>query len=61
MSPILSGVIISRTKDNVISTVDYKSCKQTGRTKGYLNQISNVMQYLQSFEIKNEDLICNPD
>ena len=44
MSPILSGVNISRTKDNVISTVDYKLCKQTRRTKGYLNPIFNVLQ-----------------
>ena len=38
MSPTLTGVNISRTKDNAISAFDYKLCKQRRRTKGYLDQ-----------------------
>ena len=60
MSPILTGVNISRTKDNVISAFDYKLCKQRRRTKGYLDHFFDVMQYLQGFKIENEDMISNP-
>ena len=38
MSHTLTGVNISRTKDNAISAFDYKLCKQRRRTKVYLDQ-----------------------
>ena len=54
MSPIFSGVIISRTKDNV----DYKSCKQSTLAQAIDYKLFQFSKITDNRNSKNREGVC---